>query len=369
MSNIIKHFEFADPKPFSAVTTNESNMDKTINWFIPPVTKGSGGHLNIFRFAKNLEQYGYKSRFIVVAESLVGDDFRVDGDEIYKRICEWYLPLNADCYRITDDIPSASYAMATGWQTAYYVDVFQDKCIKCYFIQDYEPWFYAKGTESALAENTYKLGFIGITAGNWLKDIMQNDYGMKAFSVGFSYEKELYRVKEVSKKKATKKIFFYARPPTPRRAFDLGVIVLNKVKQFMPEVEILMAGWDLSGYDLPFQIDDRGISDLKDLPDIYTECDVALVLSFSNLSLLPLELMACGVPVVSNSGKWVEWLLSTDNAVLCDTSIKGLADGIISLLKDEAKRQALITRGLNFSAQTSWEDEAKKFHTILESLI
>jgi hypothetical protein len=39
---------------------------KSINWFIPPVGKGSGGHLNIFRFIRNLENLGYQNRIIIV---------------------------------------------------------------------------------------------------------------------------------------------------------------------------------------------------------------------------------------------------------------------------------------------------------------
>jgi glycosyltransferase involved in cell wall biosynthesis len=371
--NVIKHFEFVTPVPFSTKPTQEKVQPKTINWFIPPLGKGSGGHLNIFRFAKNLEELGYVNRFVVVAESLVPEDKRLTKEEIKEKITEWFMPLKAECFRGIADLPPAEFAMATGWQTAYYVDALKDKCHKCYFIQDYEPWFYSRGAEYFLAENTYKLGFSAITAGQWLENLMRNDYGMEAHAVGFSYDKDLYhRPKKtlasttVSLKK--QRVFFYARPPTPRRAFDLGVLVLDAVTKHMPNVEVVMAGWDLSQYEFPFAVIDHGIMALNDLPALYATCDAALVLSFSNLSLLPLELMACGVPVVSNNGAWVEWLLDQENACLSEPTIKGLADSIIKLLSDDELREQHAQRGLEFAQGTDWINEARRFDAVLANM-
>ena len=49
---------------------------------------------------------------------------------------------------------------------------------KCYFVQDFEPSFFAPGSEWGFAEDTYRFGFHGITAGHWLADKLRNDYGM-----------------------------------------------------------------------------------------------------------------------------------------------------------------------------------------------
>jgi len=371
--DVIKHFEFVTPAPFSTQSSHGEAKPKTINWFIPPLGKGSGGHLNIFRFARNLEDLGYENRFIVVAESLVPEVNRLTKEEIKEKIAEWFMPLKAECFRGTADLPPAEYAMATGWQTAYYVDALKDKCHKCYFIQDYEPWFYSRGTEYFLAENTYKLGFSAITAGQWLEGLMRKDYGMEAHAVGFSYDQDLYHRPEKTPASNTlspkkQRVFFYARPPTPRRAFDLGVLVLDAVTKRMPNVEVVMAGWDLGQYEFPFEVVDHGIMALSDLPALYATCDAALVLSFSNLSLLPLELMACGVPVVSNDGAWVEWLLDQENACLSEPTIQGLADAIIKLLADDDLREQHAVRGLEFAQSTSWIKEARRVDAILAKM-
>ena len=42
----------------------------TLNWIIPPFGKGSGGHLNIFRYIKYLEQLGYFNRIYIFGQSI-----------------------------------------------------------------------------------------------------------------------------------------------------------------------------------------------------------------------------------------------------------------------------------------------------------
>ena len=49
-------------------------------------------------------------------------------------------------------------------RTAYDVRNFHSTIHKCYFVQDFEPWFYASGSAASFAEETYRFGFVGITA-------------------------------------------------------------------------------------------------------------------------------------------------------------------------------------------------------------
>lgn len=52
---------------------------------------------------------------------------------------------------------------------------------------------------------------------------------MKADSFSFSYDKGLYTVKQ--KQDKIKRVFFYARPVTPRRDFELGLLALNELSK------------------------------------------------------------------------------------------------------------------------------------------
>jgi glycosyltransferase involved in cell wall biosynthesis len=122
-----------------------------------------------------------------------------------------------------------------------------------------------------------------------------------------------------------------------------------------------LAGWDTAGYDIPFPHLACGTLSLDDLPDLYSQCDVALVLSLTNLSLLPLELMACGCAVVSNRGPNVQWLLHDDVAVLADATPEALTDAVCELLRDDARRAALSARAEALARSQTWDEVARQF--------
>ena len=59
------HFIVDEQKvPFVEKNFEAHKEDETIllNWVIPEMGKGSGGHINIFRFISNLENMGFNSR-------------------------------------------------------------------------------------------------------------------------------------------------------------------------------------------------------------------------------------------------------------------------------------------------------------------
>lgn len=368
LSVIERYEQFLAPS-FGAKINGHDLNKKTITWFIPPVGKGSGGHLNIFRFIKNLENLGYQNSIVIVG------DPQPKSDAIAKKnIHEWFFPLKANIY-IDDgtEIPDAFFAIATEWRTAYFVKRYLSCVSKCYFVQDFEPWFFPAGTDFILAENTYRFGFYGFTAGTWLAKKLAEDYGMRTTSLGFSFDRELYFLSESEflthgKINELSKVFFYARPPTTRRAFELGILVLREVVRMMPSVSIVLAGWDTSGYKIPFKYQNAGLVELDKLAQLYKRCDVALVLSFSNISLLPLELMACGVPVVSNKAPYTEWLLNNENSVLAEPTIESLSQAVLLVLEDVNLAKRLKQGGLDFSSKTSWELEASKLANGLEKI-
>lgn len=264
-------------------------------------------------------------------------------------------------------MPPAWFTFASSWETAYTVRNFQTTRQKCYFVQDFEPHFFAAGSHAALAEQTYRFGFLGITAGGWLAERLTREYGMRAEPIGFSYDKGRYLPLPRPVDAGPRRIFFYARPHTPRRGFELGMLVLADVVRRLPDVEVVLAGCDASFFHIPFKHVNAGVMALDDLPRLYSDCDVALVLSHTNLSLLPLELMACGCPVVSNRGANVEWLLNDTVAVLADADVQSLSDAVVAVLSDESWRQRLIYNGLALAHSTDWEAHAQTVATILRA--
>ena len=363
--DVLQFYDFVLPNPVSA---DEPEIDLsilprgTINWVIPSFGIGSGGHINIFRFVRGLELNGYKCHI-----SILGACDFASAEDARRSIVKNFEPLDAQVSLGLDDVDGQWLTIATSWPTAYAVRDIRSTVHKAYFVQDFEPEFYARGAEYFFAEETYRFGFRGITAGGWLADKLSAEYDMECSSVGFSYDKHRYLPSE-KRDGSVKRVFFYCRPPTIRRAFELGVLVLNEVFKKNPGVEFVLAGWDVSNYSLPFPHLNAGVVALDELPDLYSQVDVALVISSTNLSLLPLELMACKCPVVSNSGPNVEWLLEDGvNASLVNTDVGSLADAVDRMLNDDEYREGLVESAATFCEKTSWSDEVDRFVKIIET--
>jgi glycosyltransferase involved in cell wall biosynthesis len=134
-----------------------------------------------------------------------------------------------------------------------------------------------------------------------------------------------------------------------------------------PEIEFVLAGWDVSGYQIAFPYSSAGVLPPNELAALYSQCDVALVLSFTNLSLVPLEVMACRCAVVSNGGANVEWLLDGRVARLADSNPESLSDAIVSLFEDADSLESLKQEGLAYAQSTSWDEELKKISMAIQS--
>lgn len=357
-TDVFQHYDFALPSVLASLPGQPKKG--SLLWFIPDFNVGSGGHLNIFRTIWHLEQMGYTSSIVIGTPVM-----HHDAEEARAAIREHFFPLQAQVLLGLDQLPPCEFAVATGWDTAYPVRSFSGAQHKLYFVQDYEPSFYPVGTESVLAENTYRFGFFGITAGDWLARKLALDYGMQTHAVGFGVELDRYR-RLPRREPEVRRVFFYARPPTPRRAFEIGLLVLNAVWQRMPDTQFVLAGWDTAGYHIPFPHLACGTVALDQLPDLYSQCDVALVLSLTNASLLPLELMACGCTVVSNRGPNVDWLLNDEVAALVDATPEDLTAAVCALLEDDRRRQALSARGEVFARAQTWGAVAEEFEVGLQ---
>ncbi len=335
-----------------------------LNWIIPEMGIGSGGHINIFRFVSLLQKKGIKNRiYIFNGVNIKTDEEMVDFLKEYYGIGGEGIELHAN----TDNIEFAHGTFATSWNTAYFVRRFNNTISKFYFVQDFEPYFFAVGSEYVFAENTYKFGFRGITAGDWLKDKLRDEYGMKTSSFGFSYDRDLYVKKE--KRDDKKRLFFYARPVTARRAFELGLLALNEITQRMPEVEVIFAGWDVSNYEIPFIHLNAGSVKLEELADLYAQCDMCLVLSNTNLSLLPLEVMASNSVAVCTKGANSDWLVNDENSIMVDFDPIAIADKIEYYYNHPKELKAIREKGIAFAENTSWEKEADKvYEAVLEGI-
>ncbi len=142
-------------------------------------------------------------------------------------------------------------------------------------------------------------------------------------------------------------------------------MVLNEVYRQIPDIEVIFAGWDVSNYVIPFKHLNAGSVKLEDLSDLYGQCDICFLMSTTNLSLLPIEVMASNSVVATSYGANNEWVLNEENSILMENNPLEMADKIVYYLQHKELLEEKRRLGVEFSKSTSWKKEAEKVYDII----
>jgi O-antigen biosynthesis protein len=148
-------------------------------------------------------------------------------------------------------------------------------------------------------------------------------------------------------------VVFYARPSAPRRAYDLGVLALERFHRDHPEVAIHLFGERVSG--LPFPATVHGRLRPEELGELYNRCAAGLALSMTNLSLIPVELLAAGCVPVVNDAPHNRALLDNPHVRWAQPSPRGLAEGLAAAVAANRAGGRAATMAASV-AGASWTD-------------
>jgi hypothetical protein len=236
-------------------------------------------------------------------------------------------------------LPDSDLLLATSWQSAHVIARSTAAGRRCYLVQDFEPWFYPRGTASALAEQTYRLGMAGIAIGGWLADLLRSDYGMDAVSFPYACDVAMYDRPEPSTRSG---VVFYTRPRTPRRGYGLGMLALRLVHEARPEVPIHLFG-ERTGWS-QFPVVEYGTLAPSAIARLYAGSAVGLALSMTDVSLTPMEMLAAGLPCVVNDSPWVRADLAGAPVTYASPTPEALAEALLDHLDrplDEGRRGVL----------------------------
>jgi len=338
----------------------------TINWILPPFGQGSGGHLNIFRYIKLLEDLGHFNRIYIFGDAKFKSDIKA------KRSIERnFFNLNAEVFTSIDDIADSDALIATSWQTAYVVNAQGNTHKKFYFIQDYEPYFYPAGSEYLFAQQTYSLDLHRITMGPWLSHYLLKEHDVNSDFINFGYDPSIYGTKQIDHSRTPNHhIFFYSRPATQRRCFELGIEALRELNRRGIEFKVYTIGQEVLHYKIPFKYENMGIMKQSELAKLYYNTDLGLVFSPTNTSLLPYEMMACGCPVIELDSPSNKINFSKSNAIkLAASNPVDIADKMEELLTNEEARKEQLKRAHEFVKPLTWEMSAKELESIFRTVL
>lgn len=313
--NLIRSFY---PYKIKPIKLNENLDLKKLKFlfFIPPFNIGSGGHLNIFRFSNFLINKGAKVYIYIDSK------FKLNNKELINFIKKNYI---FPKFEFIDEgkIKSLSFngVIYSSWETVYNRNKFIFEGQNFYFVQDYEPFFYNKGSLFFLAENSYNVKNMNyITAGSWIKKklIQKGIDSQNIIDYDFAVDNEIYFPQKKNIKE--KNILFYFRPGTKRRMASIGLRALELLAYKFPNIKIKLIGDVSAKIDSKFNIIKINTVPPEKLGDIYRSVNVVLVLGATNCSLLPLEVVACGTPVIINSGENNKWISKKVSSIIVSES-------------------------------------------------
>ena len=227
----------------------------------------------------------------------VGLDRGTSDAVLRHRVDDWFGPVDAPVHYEYDKWRGADVVLATGWQTVYPALRLDQAHARAYLVQDHEPEFYATSVDARLAADTYREGLFVIAASPWLLDLV----GIATAREGTSFELGVDTSDlppRAGDRARARTVVFYSRSVTERRATSLGWLALTELKRRMPDVRVIAFGDDKPSGEPPFVHDHAGIVRPAELAALYSLGTVGLVLSMTNYSLIPQEMMACGLPCV-----------------------------------------------------------------------
>jgi glycosyltransferase involved in cell wall biosynthesis/GT2 family glycosyltransferase len=319
---------------------------------IPPYSRGSGGHNTLFQIFTRLERRGHAcSVWLADYHNHMRD---VRAARIRREIREYFAPFEGPVYKGFEQWQGADVAIATGWQTVHAMLGLDGTRARAYVVNDHEPEFYAASTEQLLAADTYRHGLHCIAASPWLRDLLVERYGASADAFQLGVEHDTYRPLAVGRREDT--VIYYARHATPRRAVPIGLMALAELKRRRPQTRIVLFGTD-KPLHAAFPYEHMGVLSPAQLARLYSEASVGLCLSLTNFSLMPKEMLACGLPCVELAGVSAESIFGADGGPLelAPLDPQRLADAMERLLSDRERWERRSREGIEFVAAHTWD--------------
>lgn len=329
----------------------------TIGWLATPPSAGSGGHTTMFRMIRALEQAGHTC-VLFLYDRHHGE--LAHHADVIARSWPW---VEAEVRDAADGFDGIDACVATSWPSAHVLAKRGTDLHRFYFIQDYEPFFFPRGSEYELAADTYRFGFTNIALGPMIQNRLSQELGVTSRLVPFSCDSTIYSLKNLGPRAG---IVFYSKPDVARRGYLLGALALEEFHRRHPEQPIHVYGDPMP--DVTFPVVRHARLTPEALNDLYNSTIAGLAMSFTNITLVAEEMLAAGnIPVVPDS-RDSRAGLPNDQVAWSAPTPTALADALCRAV--ETTDQAAQALDVAASVRTdNWGDTGREVVRIIEDTV
>ena len=309
----------------------------TIGWICTPPSAGSGGHTTMFRMVEAVEAAGHTCVLYLY------DRFDGEASRHERVIRDCWPGMRAEVRSVAAGLAPLDAYVASAWPTAHVLASRAELATRrLYFIQDYEPFFYPQGSEYVLAEDSYRFGFRAITVGRMIADLLRDRFKVAAAVAEFGCDTTVYQLTNTGDRRG---VVFYAKPDVARRGFSLGLLALREFNERHPEYEIHLFGD--AATQVPFPATNHGSVSPQQLSALYNHCRAGIALSFTNVSLVPDEMLACGAVPVTVENPYARACLSNPHVRWAPPTPGSLADALSEVVEGGAAAPAEIAASVH----------------------
>lgn len=343
-----------------------------IHWVIPDFSAGGGGHMTIFRMVSYLERAGHKLTIWIN-----NPNQHKRPEDARETINKHFQFVAADVYFVGDNFAEKAAGdaiIATDCWSVWPVMAAANFRERFYFVQDFEPSFFAMGGHYLAAELTYQQELVCLCASPWLAQKLSRDYGRRTAYFHLAADQRLYfpvsgKMTGEGAKNPVPRIAFYSRISTDRRAVELGLLALERLAHQGVEFHVDFFGNDVPFGEAPFSFTDHGVASTADLAALFNKADIGVVFSATNYSLVPQEMMACGLPIVELDGENTRAIYEPDIVTWAKPDPQHIAEAIRTLVTDEERMRAQAAAALEWVSGFSWTQAAETVEAAIKSAV
>lgn len=264
--------------------------------------------------------------------------------------------------------------VATLWETAYLIKNLPG--YKMYLIQDYEPYFYPYGDRSQLAKRSYELGLHMISLGPWCAEMVRKQCALNSplEQVNFPVDVEHYQnhPREFTEYPLKKELTLavYTKFNSPRRApINLQLVLYNTEKLLAQKKIKLNINYFGTNKDEKF-INGKNLGKLskEQLRQLYYDSDFGIAPSMTNFSLVPFEMMSCGLPLIDFEEGTGQSFVPDDCGWYTNFNEYDLAELFVKVCCKPHELERKSIHAKDYLNQITWEQTLADFLEVLNHI-